>query len=448
MTVSHFLIRPFVSDRQFYILSLIASIAILAWYMRPVYHQLSLMISLNAGIDLGKHLIHVPILLVFFGLGYGFRRAVTPFLILVILLAAANVGYTALRIGSPEIRDSGPATARNPNLVRTPSVYILVVDAYQNRRGLLDKSLQRLDIGPTLSRRGFHVYENAFSNYAPTVPSLTSFFETRHHYYRVETEWEDTMTGDNALYAALHSNGYRTVIAHPNKFLLRDHCRSDFCFPTLGLYRQVQFILAETLYHRDDFADTTNVGAEQYREVMRRILAETPKPTVLYSHVLSPNHGPRGCSDTEIPLKIYEKGLHEANDWIEFAIDEIESNDEDAIILVLGDHGAILSDHCEWNNPDTTSARAIVDNLGILMAVKWPGDYDGRYDEKIHTLIDLSWYLLQYLSNDEMQESEKPMSASYLIRKDDHLVYRVVDEGVVQTDSKGYKRKLLRKAER
>ena len=82
------------------------------------------------------------------------------------------------------------------------------------------------------------------------------------------------------------------------------------------------------------------------------------------------------------------------------------------------------------------------------MAVKWPGDYDGRYDEKIHTLIDLSWYLLQYLSNDEMQESEKPMSASYLIRKDDHLVYRVVDEGVVQTDSKGYKRKLLRKAER
>jgi hypothetical protein len=43
-------------------------------------------------------------------------------------------------------------------------------------------------------------------------------------------------------------------------------------------------------------------------------------------------------------------------------------------------------------------------------------------------------YLLQYLSDDGMNEDMKPMSASYLERPQEGLVYRVVEEGVIRTD--------------
>ena len=82
-------------------------------------------------------------------------------------------------------------------------------------------------------------------------------------------------------------------------------------------------------------------------------------------------------------------------------------------------------------------AKSIIDNLGVVMAVKWPQDYDHRYDQEIHTLMDLSWYLLQYLSDDSMGASQKPGSSSYLFRKTENLVYKVIQDGMINTESDG-----------
>jgi hypothetical protein len=73
------------------------------------------------------------------------------------------------------------------------------------------------------------------------------------------------------------------------------------------------------------------------------------------------------------------------------------------------------------------------------MAVKWPSDYDNRYDANIHTLIDLSWYLLQYLSGDGMDESQKPNSDSFLVREKEGLVYKVIENGNIVTNPSGFK---------
>lgn len=95
-------------------------------HKRPVYcYPLSLSISLNTGLDLAKALIQIPIFLLL-GLGYGSRAVVTPFLSLVILLTAANLGYQAIRSGEePAERASRTAIPQSLKLVRRPSVYIL-----------------------------------------------------------------------------------------------------------------------------------------------------------------------------------------------------------------------------------------------------------------------------------------------------------------------------------
>jgi hypothetical protein len=106
--------------------------------------------------------------------------------------------------------------------------------------------------------------------------------------------------------------------------------------------------------------------------------------------------------------------------------------------MVLGDHGSFLADGCTWDNPDVTSARSIIDNLGVLMAVKWPGDYENQYDAEIHTLMDLSWYLLQYLSDGKMNERQKPASTSFL--KSNGKIYKVLEDGAIRDDAEEYRK--------
>ena len=72
------------------------------------------------------------------------------------------------------------------------------------------------------------------------------------------------------------------------------------------------------------------------------------------------------------------------------------------------------------------------------MAVRWPADYDGRYDDSIHTLMDLSWYLLQYLSDGQMDEVDKPSSASYLVRESEGRMFEVVQDGAIISNPIGY----------
>jgi arylsulfatase A-like enzyme len=138
-------------------------------------------------------------------------------------------------------------------------------------------------------------------------------------------------------------------------------------------------------------------------------------------------------------LDKYERGLGAANGWIRGAIDEIESFDDEAIIVFMGDHGAFHSDHCTRNNPSARSRDVVIDNLGVLLAVKWPASYDGRYDDRIHSPMDLSWYFLQYLSGDAMDEEDKPVSASYLHNPTEKRVYEVVRDGEIVAEPESVK---------
>ena len=439
------LVRRFVSQRIFFALNLIAAMAIFSWSMLPFLRQFPIWVSRTTGFDADtalRVLVWAPVILIAFALGVRFRPVLAMFLSVMLLVTAANAAYS--------LYASGGARARRPSgeeigdsLAGTfdakPSLYILVVDGYLNQAGLEAKGLASLDVGPELAARGFRVYTEAYSNYKPSSPSMTSFFDIRHHYYQPYTEWADHLTGGNKFYWNLRSNGYTTVTAHPSDFLLRGHCKSDFCYPAPSIFGQLGFVLAETLFYSPDFTVRTSVGMDQYKTDLYALLEETPAPAVFYSHVSWPNHGPNGCNEPQAALDKYERGLVAANNWIQGAINEIESFDEDAIIVFMGDHGAFLSDHCTWNNPNAQSRDVVIDNLGVLLAVKWPTTYDGRYDDRIHSPMDLSWYFLQYLSGDAMDEEDKPASASYLYNPTEKLVYEVVRDGELVPEPEGVK---------
>ena len=427
-------VRPVVSTQRYFLINLAAATLIFGWYMRPLYQQFALLLGEASGLPAQVLWIHVPVFIAVLLFGYFLRRAVAPFLSVFLLLAFGNLVVTLATHSAPEPEASVDVSL---TLQKRPSVYVLVVDGYQNLSALKTKGFSDLYIGEELEARGFRVYANAFSNYKPSVPSLSSFLQVEHHRYRISPDWEDLVTGRNRLFSTLADNGYTTVIAHPNDYLLQGHCNSDVCYPTPGVFGQIGFILAETIFFRADFADRTDVGRGKFIGDFDALLDRIAKPAVLYSHVLTPGHGPRGCSSQQRVMSVYERGLGLANDWLNWVIGKIDAIDPGAIILIFGDHGALLANDCTWSEPDVRSRDTIEDNLGVLLAVRWPEDYDGRYDARIHSPLDLSWFLLQYLSGDALPPADKPASASYLMREPEQRIYRVVQNGIIDLGAPG-----------
>lgn len=433
-----FYFRPLTSDRVNYLINLSVVVAIFALYMQPLFAGISVNLTRAVGTSVDGIYILLAVVFLLFGLGSKFRSLVAMYLTLILLMTICNFGYSFYVYENSHTVIQIKNNDSNLMLKKTPSIYILVTDGYLNRESLQSKGLEHLYIGPNLSKKGFVVYENAYSNYKPSFESIISFLEIDHHYYRPKTIPSVVFTsGKNKLYSILKSNGYKTIVALPSDYLLRGNCNSDLCYPSPNIFGEIGFIVAETIFYQRKFLSRTDVGKGIYERYFYQLLEETASPTVIYSHVLRPGHSlMRGCKDLSVELKWYGRNLEEANKWIDRTVSKIEQVDDHAIIMIFGDHGGLFADNCTWDNPDVTSSESISDNLGILMAVKWPDDYNNRYDTDIYTLMDLSWYLLQYLSEDGMDEGQKPSSSSYL--KSGNKIYKVIQDGLIIENPKEY----------
>ena len=267
------------------------------------------------GVTVHAVIIHATLFLVLVFVANKLRALLPLFLSLLLLLAAANLGYTLFSYDEASSQSIAHSNTDTLELKKTPSIYILVADGYQNKEGLRLKGLDELYIGSDLSGKGFTIYENAYSNYKPTIPSMSSFFNIQHHFHQQDPDRMAIMAGKNKLYTTLKDNNYQTNIVHPSDFLLRGECHSDLCYPSPSIFGQIGYVLAETIYYQTDFAKRTDVGQSKYIKDLNRILKQSAAPLVIYSHQIMPSHGPRGCTDSNAALDKYEDGLIDANKW-------------------------------------------------------------------------------------------------------------------------------------
>ena len=86
-------------------------------------------------------------------------------------------------------------------------------------------------------------------------------------------------------------------------------------------------------------------------------------------------------------------------------INTIYRNDDDPLIVILGDHGAYLKGNCRGGaHPDTQDLSVtpgrLADVYGMYASIKWPKNSDtSKYD--FDQLQGLPFALLAYLTNDE-----------------------------------------------
>jgi hypothetical protein len=209
--------------------------------------------------------------------------------------------------------------------------------------------------------------------------------------------------GNNNLVRFLRSNGYRTQYIHQDAYLLLRGCSADYCFPRSAAYAGATSILKELMpgFVVPERSWDLHPPSELRNEVSSQIDVgeRSGTPQFQYVHLFEPGHAPNevfGRCDEESELVRYEQRIADAVSEIESMLDEIIGKDPGAVILLSGDHGPYLTNRCEPET-DIKTPGEYRDRVGALTAIRWPSGYDGRFDERIKTNLNLFRYVFASL---------------------------------------------------
>ncbi len=125
-------------------------------------------------------------------------------------------------------------------------------------------------------------------------------------------------------------------------------------------------------------------------------------------------------------------------------IDSILSKDPTAVIVLAADHGPFIENRCQ-RRFDISTLAEYRDRVGVLMAIRWPSGYDGRYDERIKTTVNTFRYVLASLADNESELLSTVVPDDvYVLGNNDIL--KIIENGEVLATARHYTKDALRNA--
>ena len=316
--------------------------------------------------------------------------------ITIIVLSVINIGTFYLE-REQFIENSNELITQNMDLINVqnpPNIYHIVLDAYGGDK-IFKKEFgyDNSEFINFLKNNGFYIPENARNNYPETNLAITSMLEMKHLTYMQDTAGESkeivhvrNMLGKNQVMTDLKNAGY--TIINFNSSLGKDTINlSDLFLCTNNTITEsallIQLTRTSMLYpvYNEFF-----VG--DHKETILCMFSELPilsqkvnQPFFVYAHFLLPHapyvFGPNGESITPISLDIglydlkykgaYIDQVKFANKQIQQIIEKILKVDNDAVIIIQGDHGSQLT--MDWDNPNI---EMIDERMSILNAYHLP----------------------------------------------------------------------------
>jgi len=335
---------------------------------------------------------------------------------------------------------------------RTPNVYYVLMESYPSRLALKRIfNFEQPQFYGDLERRGFEVHHDAFSNYHSTVSSMASLFAMDHHYLQDAVGNLDSHSARHIISARVYNavvdifrrNGYRVEYLHERRNQVRLGADVDYLWPVPSVLPALKEFLAPYWTRNRGASIVRRERLEAFRAAIDArldTLEETDFPRFTYLYLRTPGHSKNWLSmanvEEAVPaLEKYRRGypadVRTANRELEDLLDRIIASDPGALIVVGGDHGAWA-----WRveqRPDGTSVPpeiVALDRLGILLAIRFPGDYDGRYGEEQITNVNLFRYVFAYLADSDEILEEKAADDGYILRETaGSAVQKAVEDG-------------------
>jgi hypothetical protein len=340
-------------------------------------------------------------------LGLIFRRNTGKLtaILLAMTLASIVIGFRELS-GSSLAREADPSFL-DAKLGHKPNIYLVLADSFASFAYMNDRGIDVSEFKRALGDHGFRLYENTFSNYHATTDSMLSMLSMQHHYYQASRKLSEVSNtarriigGENNLVQLLKNNGYRTEYIHQGDYLMLHGCTADFCSPAADGFSGGRSVLNEVV---PKFLSTGGGFDMQPIDLIQREIAtqialgeKSATPWFQYVHLFVPLHADNrvvGRCDERAELEKYSRSVAAATVSIESVVDEIIRNDPNAVIVLSGDHGPFVANQC-GRQVDIGTPEEYRDRVSALTAIRWPGGYDGRFDGRIKTNVNVFRYVL------------------------------------------------------
>ena len=146
-----------------------------------------------------------------------------------------------------------------------------------------------------------------------------------------------------------------------------------------------------------------------------------------------------GNCDEQKQTAIYDQSVKKANGVLERLINDIVTADPAAVIVLAGDHGPFILNKCSRFAP-LKSVEQIRDRSGVLLAIRWPYGYDGRYDGKMKTSVNVLRYVLASLAKNENEilRTAVPDDVNVIIEtnRQNKSYYKIIENGKLLDQAK------------
>ena len=323
-----------------------------------------------------------------------------------------------------------------------PNIYLILADGYGSFSYMEENKIDVSNFTAYIGEKGFRAYGDVFSSYQPTTAAMSAMLNMEHHYYRPSrkfgeiSKWGRKITGGkNQLVNYLKSNGYQIEYIHQTAYLLFHGCSADFCFP-VSRFAGARTVLSQTLPGvLKHYISGKRITQDMVRQEVIRLIEEgnaNSRPRFQYIHVYAPSHSSDDkvgiCNEAQ-ELEDYAERISNINTFLQKLVDTIISRDAGAVILISGDHGPYISENCAWKN-NIHTLRDYRDRAGVVMAIRWPYDYDGRFDGKIRTTINVFRYLFAAMAESEHSVLKTLVQDDVFVRGTENVL-KILNNGEV-----------------
>jgi len=315
-------------------------------------------------------------------------------------------------------------------LKTTPNIYMIQPDGYANFSELRKASYNDLDttFENWLTDEGFVNYPDFRSNYFNTLTSNSSAFAMKHHYYgNVNRNNEKTqgamqdIVGENNALSILNNNGYKTHLFTDNSFFLLNRKLKAFDYCNIPMSKLPYYKLGK-MSGIDILSDFKNKLEEKFEG-----------PNFFFIEKITPGHIKNlkmGSGGIAIGREKYLLGVQQANAWLTSLIEIINTHDDNALIIIMADHGGSVG--LEYN--DQLKERVLNEAetasvFSVLLSIQW---LEGEVPKNLSfkTNVNLFRNLFYYLSDDSLLLKSYQDDNSYLynLASGKMEVYQCIDE--------------------
>lgn len=364
-------------------------------------------------------------------------RTALVFMVVLLLTSIANSfinhgkDMTVFSIAGEDYAARLRQVVGDAHCVRSNNVYLLVYDSYPHQSVIDGLNLDDASMMDDLRENGFKVYD-AYSSGADTITSMSSAFTLGGV---AGMSQKATMGGDNIFSDFLREAGYKTAVmlCGYDMPIRGERMPADFYYPNPAEITRPELVLLPCIFRGTLSQSPTVFNSYSHDDWMTAyygIMAQrTMSKCFVYAHNDYPGHAaaePRFRKSDAEEQSAFRLRLRNANADIRQTLRMLEQ-DRDSIVIIASDHGAAMM----IPEKGSYDARHLIDHYGIMLAIRWPADYQPVL--QLNCLQNVLLEVMIYLSGDtklaKLENAGTTVELLYPIGAPKGLV----EHGVLQT---------------